>query len=43
MAIVDSTSGKMVATPAIGAGADAVAYDAKQGLVFSSNGERVAI
>jgi YVTN family beta-propeller protein len=39
MAVVDSTSGKMVATPTIGAGADAVAYDAKHGLVFSSNGE----
>jgi YVTN family beta-propeller protein len=39
VAIVDSTSGKIVATPAIGAGADAVAYDGKHRLVFSSNGE----
>ena len=39
MAIVDSTSGKVVAIPAIGEGPDAVAYDAKRGLVFSSNGE----
>jgi YVTN family beta-propeller protein len=39
MAVVDSTSGKLVATPAIGAGSDAVAYDPKHGLIFSSNGE----
>lgn len=39
MAVVDSTSGKVVATPEIGAGSDAVAYDAKRGLVLSSNGE----
>ena len=39
MAIVDSDSGKLVAKPAIGAGADAVVFDAARGLVFSSNGE----
>jgi DNA-binding beta-propeller fold protein YncE len=39
MAVVDSVSGKVVDTPAIGAGSDAVAYDAEHGLVFSSNGE----
>jgi DNA-binding beta-propeller fold protein YncE len=39
MAIVDSQSGKLVAAAPIGEGADAVAYDASRGLVFSSNGE----
>lgn len=39
MAVVDATSGKIVATPAIGAGADAAAYDPELDLAFSSNGE----
>jgi len=39
MTIVDSQSGKLVATAPIGEGADAVAYDSKHGLVLSSNGE----
>ena len=39
MAVVDAKSGKVVATPAIGSGADAAAYDAELGLAFSSNGE----
>ncbi len=39
MAIVDSVTGKVVATAAIGARADGAAYDAKHALVFSSNGE----
>lgn len=39
MAVVDAKTGKLVATPAIGAGADAAAYDAELGLAFSSNGE----
>jgi YVTN family beta-propeller protein len=39
MAIVDSVAGKVVATADIGARADAAAYDAKHGLVFSSNGD----
>ena len=39
MAILDSDTGKLVATPAIGEGADAVAYDSAHDLVFSSNGE----
>lgn len=39
MAVVNTESGKVVATPAIGAGADAAAYDAELGLAFSSNGE----
>jgi YVTN family beta-propeller protein len=39
MAIVDSRSGKLMGTVPIGEGADAVAYDTRNGLVFSSNGE----
>ena len=39
MAVVDAGSGKVLATPPIGAGADATAYDPELGLVFSSNGE----
>lgn len=39
MAVVNTDSGKVVATPAIGTGADAAAYDAELGLAFSSNGE----
>lgn len=39
MAIVDSVAGEVVATADIGARADAAAYDAKHGLVFSSNGD----
>ena len=39
MAILDSQTGKLVAAPAIGEGADAVAYDPTNELVFSSNGE----
>jgi DNA-binding beta-propeller fold protein YncE len=39
MAVLDAGTGKVVATPAIGAGADAAVYDAELGLAFSSNGE----
>jgi hypothetical protein len=39
MAVVDAKTGKLLATPAIGAGADAAAYDDELGLAFSSNGE----
>jgi YVTN family beta-propeller protein len=39
MAVVDAKSGKVVATPAIGNGPDAAAFDEKTGLAFSSNGE----
>jgi len=39
MAITDADSGKVVATPAIGEGPDAAAYDPETHLVFSSNGE----
>ncbi|HLH05519.1 MAG TPA: YncE family protein [Bryobacteraceae bacterium] len=39
MAVVDADSGKVVATPAIGEGPDAAAYDPGKKLAFSSNGE----
>ncbi|MDP9082344.1 MAG: YncE family protein [Pseudomonadota bacterium] len=39
MAVTDATTGKQVAKVAVGEGPDAVAYDAKHGRVFSSNGE----
>jgi YVTN family beta-propeller protein len=41
MAVTDYTSGKQLATPAIGDGPDAAAYDAKAKLVFASCGEGV--
>ena len=39
MSVVDMNSGKVVATVPIGAGVDAVAYDAETKLVFCSNGD----
>ncbi len=39
MVILDSQTGKLVAAPTIGEGADAVAFDPTNNLVFSSNGE----
>lgn len=39
MAVVDTTTGKVVATPPIGRRPDAAAFDPQNGLVFSSNGE----
>jgi YVTN family beta-propeller protein len=39
MAVTDFTTGKSLATPAIGDGPDAAGYDAKSKLVFSSNGD----
>jgi YVTN family beta-propeller protein len=39
MAVTDSTNGKQVALVPIGEHPDAAAYDAKRGLVYSSNGE----
>ena len=39
MAVVDSESGKVIATPAIGQGPDAAGYDPGTHLAFSSNGE----
>ena len=41
MAVVDSDNGKIVATPAIGEGVDATAYDDETGLAFASCGEGV--
>jgi DNA-binding beta-propeller fold protein YncE len=39
MAVTDSRSGKSLATPAIGDGPDAAAYDSARKLAFSSNGD----
>jgi DNA-binding beta-propeller fold protein YncE len=39
MAISDPDAGKVVATPAIGAGSDGVAFDSGAGMAFSSNGD----
>jgi DNA-binding beta-propeller fold protein YncE len=39
MAIVDADSGKIVASPAIGDGCDATAFDADLGLAFASAGD----
>ena len=39
MAVVDADSGKVLATPAIGEGVDATAYDDEAGLAFASCGE----
>ena len=39
MAVTDTTTGKVVATPKIGDGPDAAAYEEKTGNIFSSNGE----
>ena len=39
MAVVDADTGKVIATPAIGNGVDATAYDPGTGFAFSSNGE----
>ena len=41
MAVVDADSGKVIATPAIGDGVDATAYDEGTGLAFASCGEGV--
>ncbi len=39
MVVLDAANGRVVATLPIGAGVDAVAYDATRGLVLASNGE----
>jgi len=39
MAVVDSNTGNVLATPAIGDGPDAAGYDSKMKLAFSSNGD----
>ena len=41
MAVVDADSGKVLATPAIGDGVDATAFDEETGLAFASCGEGV--
>jgi DNA-binding beta-propeller fold protein YncE len=41
MAVVDADTGKVLATPAIGEGVDATAYDDEAGLAFASCGEGV--
>jgi DNA-binding beta-propeller fold protein YncE len=41
MAVVDADSGKILATPAIGEGVDATAFDPETGLAFASCGEGV--
>lgn len=41
MAVVDADSGKVLATPAIGEGVDATAFDSEAGLAFASCGEGV--
>jgi len=39
MTVTDAATGKVVATPKIGDGPDAAWFDAKTGLIFSSNGQ----
>jgi DNA-binding beta-propeller fold protein YncE len=39
LAIVEAATGKILATPAIGEGCDAVAFDAQRGLVYASCGD----
>ncbi|HEV3330238.1 MAG TPA: YncE family protein [Bryobacteraceae bacterium] len=39
MAVTDAATLKVIATPAIGAGSDAAAFDPASGLAFSSNGQ----
>jgi YVTN family beta-propeller protein len=39
MVVMDADSGHVIATPAIGRGPDASAFDPKTGLAFSSNGQ----
>src|SRR5271165_4815345 len=41
MAVVDADSGEVLATPAIGEGVDATAFDSETGLAFASCGEGV--
>ncbi|HTT24471.1 MAG TPA: hypothetical protein VMG82_36470 [Candidatus Sulfotelmatobacter sp.] len=41
MAVVDADTGRVLATPAIGEGVDATAYDDETGLAFASCGEGV--
>jgi DNA-binding beta-propeller fold protein YncE len=41
MAIMDATTGKVLATPATGDGVDATAFDSETGLAFASAGEGI--
>jgi YVTN family beta-propeller protein len=43
MAVVDADSGKVIATPAIGAGVDANAFDPGTGFAFASNGQSATL
>ena len=43
MAVVDADSGKVLATPAIGAGVDANAFDPGTGFAFASNGQSATL
>ena len=43
MAVVDADSGKVIATPAIGLGVDANAFDPGTGLAFASNGQSATL
>jgi YVTN family beta-propeller protein len=43
MAVVDADSGKVIATPAIGAGVDANAFDPGTGYAFASNGQSATL
>jgi len=43
MAVVDADSGKVIATPAIGLGVDANAFDPGIGLAFASNGQSATL
>jgi DNA-binding beta-propeller fold protein YncE len=42
MTVLDAVTGRIIATVPIGAGVDAVAYDAETGLVYCSNGDGTA-
>ena len=43
MAVVDADSGKVIATPTIGAGVDADAFDPGTGFAFASNGQSATL
>jgi YVTN family beta-propeller protein len=43
MAVVDADSGRVIATPAIGAGVDANAFDPGTGFAFASNGQSATL
>ena len=43
MAIMDADNGKVVASPAIGEGCDATAFDAENGLLFRLQGRPITV